>query len=339
MNGGTAMAIDPKPAPSEPVRFVNFASFDQPRFIVTVDTEEEFDWSAPFTRDRHGTSHVADIVRFQKLCDANDVRPAYLVDYPIARDGAAIEMLGGFAADKRADIGVQLHPWVNPPFDEVPSVVNSYACNLPPELERAKLTTLYNRIVEAFGIQPQIYRAGRYGAGFETRRILADLGMAIDTSVRPLFDYADQGGPNYAECPLQPYWIYDDKMIELPLTTVFGGILSGAGKGLYARAFETSGSRGILARTGLLERIALTPEGIPIEKAIKAVDIAIAQHLPILNFSFHSPSLAVGHTPYVRSKEDLESFYDWWQQLFAHLALRGVKPTHVSEIKAAAGIG
>jgi hypothetical protein len=338
MSKGAAMAIDLKPAPSEPVRFVNFADFDVPRFIITVDTEEEFDWSAPFTRDRHGTSHIAEIARFQKLCDVHGVRPVYLVDYPIASDCAAVEMLGGFAADACADIGVQLHPWVNPPFDEEPSAANSYACNLPPALERAKLTALYNRIVEAFGICPQIYRAGRYGAGFETRRILADLGIAIDTSVRPLFNYAGQGGPNYAECPLEPYWIYDGRMIELPLTTVFGGILSGAGKGLFSRAFETSGSRGILARTGLLERIALTPEGIPIEKAIKAVDIAIAQHVPVLNFSFHSPSLAVGHTPYVRSQADLESFYDWWQQMFAHLALRGVKPTHVAEIKAAAGI-
>lgn len=332
------MAIDLTPAHTEPAHFVEFADFDTPRFIVTVDTEEEFDWSAPFTRDRHGTTHVASIERFQKLCDSRGVRPAYLVDYPIASDGAAVSLLGGFVADARADIGVQLHPWVSPPFDEEPSVANSYACNLPPALERAKLVALHDHIVKAFGARPQIYRAGRYGAGPETRRILADLGIAIDSSVRPLFDYSDQGGPNYAESPLEPYWIRDGKLMELPLTTVFGGMLGGAGKGLFARAFESASSRGILARTGLLERIALTPEGIPVEKAIKAIDIALAQHVPILNFSFHSPSLAVGHTPYVRSDADLERFYTWWERIFAHLALRGVKPTHVAEIKAAAGI-
>lgn len=332
------MAIDLTPARSKPVRFVEFAGFDASRFIVTVDTEEEFDWSAPFSRDRHGTSHVAAMDRFQALCDHHEVRPAYLVDYPIASDEAAVSLLGGYAGEGRADIGVQLHPWVSPPFDEEPSVANSYACNLPPELERAKLTALHNHIVKAFGTRPQIYRAGRYGAGFETRRILADLGIAIDSSVRPLFSYADQGGPNYADCPLDPYWIFDGSLIELPLTTVFGGVLGGAGRGLFARAFETASSRGLLARTGLLERIALTPEGIPVEKAIKAVDIALAQNVPILNFSFHSPSLAVGHTPYVRSDDDLERFYDWWQRIFAHLALRGVKPTNVTEIAAAAGI-
>jgi hypothetical protein len=192
--------------------------------------------------------------------------------------------------------------------------------------------------VQRFATHPQIYRAGRYGAGLETRRILEGLGIPIDSSVRPLFDYSDQGGPNYAECPLEPYWIRDGNLIELPLTTVFGGMLKGAGKSMFSRAFEAASSRGLLARTGLLERIALTPEGIPIDKAMKAVDIALSQNVPILNFSFHSPSLAVGHTPYVRSHADLERFYDWWTRMFAHLARRGVKATHVGEIKAVAGI-
>jgi hypothetical protein len=338
MAGRAGTAVDLTPANPEPVRFVEFAGFDRPRFIVTVDTEEEFDWTGPFSRDSMGTTHIPAMARFQALCDENNVRPAYLVDYPIAVDDGAVELLGGYAWAGKADIGVQLHPWVNPPFDEEPSVHNSYACNLTPELERAKLTELHDLITERFGTRPQIYRAGRYGAGFNTRRILQELGIAIDTSVRPLFDYSAQGGPNYAECPLEPYWIEGERLIELPLTSVFGGILKSGGKHLFSRAFEAVTSRALLARTGLLERIALTPEGIPVDKAIKAVDIAIDLNIPVLNFSFHSPSLAVGHTPYVRSEADLEKFYDWWIKMFTHLEARGVKPAHVGEIISAAGI-
>jgi hypothetical protein len=337
MRGKTGAAIDLDPARAQPVHFVDFG-FDSPRFIVTVDTEEEFDWTAPFTRDGHGTTHVGAIDRFQQLCDAHGVRPAYLVDYPIASDAHAVELLGGYASQARADVGVQLHPWVNPPFVEEPSVHNSYACNLSPDLERAKLTALHALIVERFGVKPQMYRAGRYGAGFNSRKILRELGVAIDTSVRSLFDYTEQGGPNYANCPLEPYWIAEGELIELPVTTVFSGALRSAGKMIFSRAFESLTSRGLLARTGMLERIALTPEGIPVEKAIQAVDIALDHNIPILNFSFHSPSLAVGHTPYVRNSEDLERFYDWWVKMFAHLAARGVQPTHVNEIAFAAGI-
>ena len=94
-------------------------------------------------------------------------------------------------------------------------------------------------------------------------------------------------------------------------------------------------SRSILARTGLLERIALTPEGIPLGKAIQGIDCAIEQGVGILNFSFHSPSLEPGHVDYVRNDEELAAFYAWWEGVFAHLAKRGVLPVSVAEIKAA----
>jgi hypothetical protein len=337
MGGRVAQAVDLHPATPAPVNFIDLG-FDGPRFLVTVDTEEEFDWNGPFTRDNHGTTHVPGIARFQAMCDDHGVRPAYLVDYPIAQDDGAVALLGGYAKAGHADIGVQLHPWVNPPFDEDVSTVTSFACNLSPELERAKLTALHTLIVDRFGESPQIYRAGRYGAGFNTRRILHDLGIAIDTSVRSLFDYSDQGGPDYSQCPLEPYWIYDGALMELPVTTVFSGPMRRAGKLMFSRAFETVTTRGLLARTGMLERLALTPEGIPAEKAIAAIDIALAQGVPVLNFSFHSPSLAIGHTPYVRNAVQLEAFYHWWQQVFAHLQSRGIKPTHVGDICAAAGI-
>lgn len=332
-----AAATDFDSAQPQKADFVDLG-FDQPRFIVTVDTEEEFDWTAPFSRECHGTTHVAAIDRFQQLCDDHNIRPAYLVDYPIANDKAAVELLGRYVAESRADVGVQLHPWVNPPFVEELSIDTSYACNLPPELERAKLIALHALIVEQFGVKPQMYRAGRYGAGRNSQKILRDLGITIDTSVRSLFDYSGQGGPNYADCPLDPYWIEKGALMELPVTTVFSGALRSAGKMIFHRAFETLTSRGLLARTGMLERIALTPEGIPVEKAIQGIDIALGQKIPILNFSFHSPSLAVGHTPYVRNDAELERFYDWWVNVLAHLKTRGVQPTHVTEIARAAGI-
>ena len=337
MRGKMGAAFDLNPTQPQTVRYVDFG-FDGPRFIVTVDTEEEFDWAASFTRDGHGLTHVPAIDRFQQLCDTNSVRPVYLIDYPIANDADAVELLGRYVREQRADVGVQLHPWVNPPFREEPSVPNSYACNLPPELERAKLTALHALIVDRFGSKPQMYRAGRYGAGANSRKVLRELGVAIDTSVRSLFDYSAQGGPNYADCPVEPYWIAEGELIELPVTSVFSGALRSAGKMLFSHAFQSLTSRGLLARTGMLERIALTPEGIPVEKAMQAVDIALHQKIPILNFSFHSPSLAVGHTPYVRNAQELERFYDWWIKIFAHLKERGVQPTDVTEIARAAGI-
>ncbi len=183
------------PGQPKSLDLVDLQQFDGPQFIVTVDTEEEFDWAAPFAREGFGTRHVPSITTFQTLCDAHGVTPIYLIDYPIACDSAAVELLRVIQDSDRGEIGAQLHSWVTPPFDEAVNVHNSYACNLPPALEAAKLRALCNKIAEQFGSSPIIYRAGRYGAGPDTIPVLQELGIRIDSSVRSLFDYSHQGGP------------------------------------------------------------------------------------------------------------------------------------------------
>jgi hypothetical protein len=82
----------------------------------------------------------------------------------------------------------------------------------------------------------------------------------------------------------------------------------------------------------MLERSSLTPQGITDDEAIRGIDIAFDDGLPVLVFSFHSPSLRPGHTPYVRSEEDLDALYDWWRRVFGYCEVRGIKPTTVGEI-------
>ncbi|WP_333604905.1 polysaccharide deacetylase family protein [Novosphingobium sp.] len=303
------------------------------RFIVTVDTEEEFDWNAPLAREKHSVVTVPALRKFQQFCEGFGVVPIYLIDYPVASSTYVSEVIGGAVTNGRGEIGVQLHPWVSPPFEEEVSEFNSYAGNLPFQLERAKFRTLRDRIQQAFGVAPLIYRAGRYGLGPHTADILLECGIAIDTSVRARFDYSGNGGPNYRDHPLHPYWVDQERrLLELPLTTVYWGPLRQMGNVIYPHLWRTPSMRGVLARAGLLERIPLTPEGITAEEALRGVDIAIDEKLPVLVFSFHSPSLAPGHTPYVRSDDDLDALYDWWRTLFGHLARRGVKPTSIAEI-------
>jgi hypothetical protein len=303
------------------------------RFLLTVDTEEEFDWDRPLTRDRHGLRHVAALARFQAFCEAEGVVPVYLVDWPIAQSAEAAQILRGPLAAGRAEVGVQLHPWVNPPFDEEVTPYNSFAGHLPRELEAAKFGQLRHAIEQSFGVAPAIYRAGRYGLGPHSASILSEQGLAIDSSVRARFDYSGGQGPDYSRHPLVPYWADEDRtLLELPLTTVFWGMLRRQGEWLYPAIAGLPRAPGVMARCGLLERIPLTPEGTDVEDAIRGIDMAIDDGLPLLVLSFHSPSLEAGHTPYVRNEADLEALYDWFRRVFAYLELRSVEPTTVEQI-------
>ncbi|MCB2067813.1 MAG: polysaccharide deacetylase family protein [Erythrobacter sp.] len=304
-----------------------------PRFLLTVDTEEDFDWTLPLSRDSHGTEHVPRLAKFQEFCENEGVVPIYLVDWPIANSNFARDILRAPLAAGKAEIGVQLHPWVNPPFEEEVTQLNSFAGNLPRPLEEAKLAKLRDAIEANFDVAPLIYRAGRYGVGPNSAELLSRHGIAIDSSVRPLFDYSSAGGPDYRRHPLYPYWVdAAHTLLELPLTSCFWGMLRRQGDTIYPRLWRAPSLRGVLAKLGLLERVPLTPEGVSVEEAIRGIDIALDDKLPMLVFSFHSPSLRPGSTPYVRSDEDLDALYDWWRRIFAYLRQRGVQASSVRDV-------
>lgn len=314
-----------------------FASGFGTRSLLTVDTEEEFDWRGSFTRDGHGLTHVPRIARFQEFCEGLGVVPVYLVDWPVATSRLAIDIIGGAVNRGRAEVGIQLHPWVNPPFDEPVSAHNSYAGNLPPELERAKFLRLRDQIERAFQTTPLIYRAGRYGLGSGTAALLRDAGVPIDSSVRANFDYRGGHGPDFSRHPPAPYWVDGGReLLELPLTTVYWGMLRRQGRWVHPLVSKLPKMSGLCSRLGLLERISLTPEGVTAEEALRGIDMALDDRLPLLVLSFHSPSLAPGHTPYVRSEAELDRLYDWFRRIYMYLDMRGVAPTSVGEIIAAA---
>jgi hypothetical protein len=331
----TRVSMLEPPAAGSAARFA--PGFGQ-RVLLTVDTEEEFDWSGPFRRDGHGLAHVAALPRFQACCESIGAHPVYLVDWPIATDPRAVEIIGDALRRGTAEVGVQLHPWVNPPFEELVTDRNSYAGNLPPALEAAKFMALRDRIEQAFGSAPLIYRAGRYGLGHHTAGLLARAGIRIDTSVRALFDYRAQGGPDYSHHPLAPYWVDAEKrLLELPVTSTYCGPLRRFGPWLHRAQVHLPTFFGGFSRFGLLERIALTPEGVTAQEALRGLEVVLDEGLPVVVLSFHSPSLAPGHTPYARTEAEVERLYGWFAAIYAELAARGVRSATVAEVIAASG--
>ncbi|WP_245662046.1 WalW protein [Sphingomonas pruni] len=323
-----------RPQPPAPGDLVAWPDSFGTRFVAFVDTEEEFDWSKPLARENRSVAAVAALPAAHARFAAAGVPLALMVDHPIATDPRAIDLIAPLLTGGTS-VGTQLHPWVNPPFDEALTPANSFVGNLPRALEEAKLRALTDAITTAFGTRPTAYRAGRYGLGPASFDLLAAHGYRLDSSMRPGFDYASEGGPDFSA--LGNHAFRAGGIAELPLTTVFTGAARSAGMPLYRAAGAIPKGRAVLARSGLLQRIPLTPEGIPVREALEAIRVAIGEGVRVLSFAFHSPSLAAGHTPYVKDEADLAAFWYWWDKVLAELDRLGAKAAGLDDVIAAAG--
>lgn len=324
----------------------------RPILSVVIHTEEEFDWGKPHDRQATTVEHMRHIGRAQALFDEFGIVPNYVVDHPIASQQAAVAPLKAFADAGRALIGAHLHPWVSPPHAEEVKAFNSYPGNLPRALEEAKLRLLTQQIERSFGTPPLTYLAGRYGFGPNTAQILEDLGYEVDISPAVPIDFSADGGPDYSGFTSHPYWFgRSRRLLGLPGTGGYVGMLRGGGTPLYRRltapAMRRARVAGAVARLRLLERIRLSPEDYDEPEMRRLTAKLLADGVRIFVFSFHSPSVMPGGTPYVRNPADLERFLAKCRRYFAHffgtLGGRAMTPVQVKaflgNLRATAGTG
>lgn len=287
---------------------------EKPILTVVIDTEEEFDWAAPFNRNSRSVANIDHQHLAQDIFKKYAIVPTYCIDYPVAENDQAIGILKEWAEQGDCIIGTHLHPWVSPPDDEEVTRFNSYAGNLSYDLEKEKLAVLTDLIERRIGRRPTIFKAGRYGAGPNTGKILQELGYKVDTSVVSDTNFSHDHGPNFIGLPTQPYWfdVVEGRILELPNSRGYDGLLARWGSFLYPRLAGASGFRslmaGVLVKSGLLERIPLTPEGIRAVDHCRMVRRMSAIGQTYFNYAYHSSSLMVGGAPYVKSDQDLEVF-------------------------------
>ncbi len=324
----------------EIVRACHWSPDQQPKLLVVVDTEEEFDWNGTRSRNNTSVESLRQVSRFQEIADEYDIRPVYVVDYPIVACPAGCRPLQEIHSGGRCIVGTHLHPWVNPPFEESITAHNSFPGNLPYGLEAAKLETLTGIIAERFGARPTIYKAGRYGIGPNTTAILEEQGYEVDLSVCPHIDYSSEGGPDFTMNSAWPYWFGERRqLLELPLTVGFTGLFRNSGISFHRAVSQPALAPlhmvGVMARLKLVDRIWLSPEGYLSSEHLRLVRSLYRNGLRIFSFAFHSPSLEPGHTPYVRSDADLQRFLSRCRRFFDFfMGELGGSPTTPLELKA-----
>ena len=75
------------------------------RFLISIDTEEEFDWDAPFERRGHTTITVPMLEKYQEFVEKYGIKPVYFVDYAIIQDPKATAFLRTVTEQQSATIG------------------------------------------------------------------------------------------------------------------------------------------------------------------------------------------------------------------------------------------
>jgi len=279
----------------------------RPMLLVVVDTEEEFDWSAPFSRGARETANMREQYRAQEILNKHGATPLYVIDHPIATDDWATGWLRELASDGKAEIGAHLHPWVTPPYSEQVSSTNSYGCNLDPALEREKIETLTEVVTAATGAKPRHFRAGRYGIGYGTLKTLQALEYKTELSIAPHSNFASDGGPSFYGWSNEPYWHgTPGNLLGIPVTTGFSGRAKHWGpRGapiLDNMLVQSLRLPGALAGLGLLERCRLTIEDVPCSSLQRVIRELVLDGQRLLTLSYHSSSLLPGATSYARTE-------------------------------------
>ena len=308
----------------------------RPICCLAIDAEEDFDWDRPVRTIGYSTACMHRIAELREIVGAYALKPTYLLTYPVLDDADAVRMIRRQHERGECEMGIQLHSWVTPPFDE-PSTESSYLGNLDPALEERKLLTLAGRFTEAFGVAPVSFRAGRYGLSRSTADLLEKHGFTVDTSLAPRTDFQPAGGPDFSRYECDPFWFGRRRpLLELPLCRSLVGWSGPLAPFLYRCAAPPFDRwlGAVLSRSRCAERVTLSPEGNDAAAMRRFLRHRRNAGQSVFSLSFHSSSMLPGRNPYVRSRADLHRFYDRLSAILDAMAHAGFGFASLADIPA-----
>jgi hypothetical protein len=279
---------------------VNIENTENLIFVLSVDTEEEWDWSGPFPNKNFSVENVKEIPAFHNFCQEQGIKPTYFVDYAVAENEKSASILR--ALNKTTcEIGAHLHPWANPPFFDETSEFSSHVVNLPIDHVKQKLTLLLEKITQNIGVKANSFRTGRWGINGDILQLLVDNKISVDSSIYPLYNH------QYFSCehaPTEPYWpsfentnqaTTQQKIIEIPVTVGFNRTYFQFWQKLH-RLFEKAPFtwlrlNGLLWHSKVLRKLYLSPELCDANDMIRLVKSSTKRGQKVLHMYLHSSSL------------------------------------------------
>ncbi len=304
------------------------------------------EWGKGFKRHPGcSVNNITYLEPLHQLARKYGLKITYLIDYPVVHDPRAVEILKRYRNEGLAEIGAHLHPWCNPPYDEELTIENTFAHNLPEELQFRKLQVLTQEIAEKFDHAPLSYRAGRYGFNESFIPILESLNYAVDSSVVPYRLANKPYEPDFGLLESEhPYHLnYRDmtrsgtsSVLEVPITVGFTRPIPEflARKYIYLPDWGLRKAIRFLFRTNL---VWLRPSYATLEEMKLLTETQIHRGVRVLNMMFHSNELMPGGSKYNKTAEQVERYMNklesYFQFLFTRYPVRSVGLGEVEVLK------
>ncbi|MCL4500533.1 MAG: hypothetical protein M1438_01595 [Deltaproteobacteria bacterium] len=283
------------------------------KLVISVDVEEEGLFSGRYPRES-GVINVGELRRLEFIPRDFGFPLTLLVSYQVARDPAACAVLARWRDLYGAEIGVHLHPWSTPPFDDLAVPEPVPAAHLPLPLLRDKFARLVQAVQDSLGVEPASFRMGRFDFGPRVLDLLPEFGLKTDSSIAPL---TLKGAGDYFLAPADPFWL-NPALLEVPLTLV--PVVAGLPE-VFARLARfcpgTSGHR-LLSWFKYWGAAGIQPAWFPLPSMRLAVKLHRRRGGRTLTMFFHSSELKPGASRLFPTEEavgrfvaKIRTFFDW----------------------------
>lgn len=271
------------------------------KLLVTIDTEPDCDihWarSYPLTFTSV-TKGIPEILR--PIWNKYNVKPIYFVCPQVVQNDECCEILKK-EIQNGAIIGTHLHSeYIEPnkteslgkPSYEFPCYAHSG------EIEYQKIKNLTDLIKNKLFVNPEWYRAARFGADLDTIKSLKKLGYKYDSSITPHINWEKIGGPDHSSALEQPYWIDQNNyyknssekesigILEFPIT------ISGKRFGIFGKLLNKNW---IFYNWIRPSHMTFFEQKLLINKFINKYKN------PVLVMMFHSQEIMINKSPFVRN--------------------------------------
>ena len=97
-------------------RTIHWPAEQSPMVVVVVDTEAEFDWARQRPRRAMGVTSVKSQVKVQRIFERYQVRPTYVLDYPVSSTPESYEIIREFISRAHAKSARTCSPGTIRPF-------------------------------------------------------------------------------------------------------------------------------------------------------------------------------------------------------------------------------